>query len=109
MRFQQLEPNGEPIHRAAPRTRIFAKLDWVVTPAPLGLRRHRRTAAIHCLGCCWALMALLFLGGVMNLYWTAGLALFVLLEKTIPPGHRLASLSGLGLVAWGVALLAAVA
>jgi predicted metal-binding membrane protein len=64
---------------------------------------------LYCLGCCWALMALLFFGGAMNLYWIAGLALFVLLEKTIPPGHRLASLSGLGLVAWGVALLAAVA
>ena len=54
-------------------------------------------------------MALLFFGGAMNLYWIAGLALFVLLEKTIPPGHRLASLSGLGLVGWGVALLTAVA
>src|SRR5262245_23491322 len=62
---------------------------------------------LYCLGCCWALMALLFFGGAMNLYWIAGLALFVLLEKTIPPGHRLASLSGLGLVAWGVVLLAA--
>jgi predicted metal-binding membrane protein len=64
---------------------------------------------LYCLGCCWALMALLFFGGAMNLYWIAGLALFVLLEKTIPPGHRLASLSGFGLVAWGLALLAAVA
>jgi predicted metal-binding membrane protein len=63
---------------------------------------------LYCLGCCWALMALLFFGGVMNLYWTAGLALFVLLEKTIPPGHGLASLSGLALIGWGVALLAAV-
>jgi predicted metal-binding membrane protein len=64
---------------------------------------------LYCLGCCWALMALLFFGGAMNLYWIAGLALFVLLEKTIPTGHRLASLSGLVLVAWGVALLTAVA
>src|SRR5262245_8229166 len=64
---------------------------------------------LYCLGCCWALMALLFFGGVMNLYWMAGLALFVLLEKAIPPGHWLASLSGLGLVGWGVALLTAVA
>jgi len=64
---------------------------------------------LYCVGCCWALMALLFSGGVMNLYWIAGLALFVLLEKTIPPGHRLASLSGLGLVGWGVALLTAIA
>lgn len=63
---------------------------------------------LYCLGCCWALMVLLFFGGAMNLYWIAGLAMFVLLEKTIPPGHRLASLSGFGLVAWGVAFLAAV-
>lgn len=62
----------------------------------------------YCLGCCWALMALLFFGGVMNLYWIAGLALFVLLEKIIPPGHWLASLSGVGLLVWAVALLAAV-
>ncbi len=64
---------------------------------------------LYCLGCCWALMALLFFGGVMNLYWIAGLALFVLLEKTVPPGHWLASLSGLGLLVWGAALLIAVA
>ena len=50
-----------------------------------------------------------FFGGAMNLYWIAGLALFLLLEKTIRQGHRLASLSGLGLIAWGVALLGAVA
>lgn len=62
---------------------------------------------VYCLGCCWALMALLFFGGAMNLYWIAGLALFVLLEKTIPPGHWLASLSGLGLIGWGAAFLAA--
>jgi predicted metal-binding membrane protein len=60
---------------------------------------------LYCLGCCWALMALLFFGGVMNLYWIAGLALFVLLEKTIPTGHRLASVSGIGLLIWGAVLL----
>jgi len=64
---------------------------------------------LYCLGCCWALMALLFFGGAMNLYWIAGLAMFVLLEKTIPPGLRLASLSGFGLVAWGVAFVTGVA
>ena len=59
-----------------------------------------------CLGCCWVLMGLLFLGGVMNLYWIIGLAVFVLLEKTLPAGHRLGVLTGLGLVAWGGALIA---
>ncbi len=55
----------------------------------------------YCLGCCWALMALLFFGGVMNLYWIAGLALIVLLEKTIPAGDKLGKLTGGLLVLWG--------
>lgn len=58
-----------------------------------------------CLGCCWILMALLFVGGVMNLYWIAGLALFVLLEKTIPRGHRVGMATGILLVIWGVVLI----
>ncbi len=59
-----------------------------------------------CLGCCWFLMALLFVGGVMNLYWIVGLAIFVLLEKTIPAGHWLGSLTGIGLMVWGGWLMA---
>jgi len=55
-----------------------------------------------CLGRCWFLMALLFVGGVMNLYWIVGLAVFVLLEKTIPAGHWLGSITGVGLMVWGV-------
>jgi predicted metal-binding membrane protein len=58
-----------------------------------------------CLGCCWLLMGLLFVGGVMNLYWIIGLAVLVLLEKTIPAGHWLGSLTGIGLIAWGGWLL----
>lgn len=54
-----------------------------------------------CLGCCWFLMALLFVGGVMNLYWIVGLAVFVFLEKTIPVGHWLGALTGIGLIVWG--------
>ena len=48
--------------------------------------------AVHgtwCLGCCWALMALLFAGGIMNLVWIAGLAVVVLAEKLAPWGARL--------------------
>lgn len=59
-----------------------------------------------CLACCWFLMALLFVGGVMNLYWIVGLAVFVLLEKTIPVGHRLGSAAGIGLIVWGGWLMA---
>ncbi|WP_460972654.1 DUF2182 domain-containing protein [Prescottella soli] len=40
----------------------------------------------YCVGCCWIVMGLLFVGGVMNLLWIAAIAVFVLLEKTIPFG-----------------------
>ncbi len=58
----------------------------------------------YCLGCCWFLMALLFFGGVMNLYWIAGLAVFVLLEKMVPHGHWFGRAVGAGLIAVGVVL-----
>ncbi len=51
-----------------------------------------------CVGCCWFLMALMFVGGLMNLYWVAGLALFVLLEKTVPWGRLFARATGIGLI-----------
>jgi predicted metal-binding membrane protein len=56
----------------------------------------------HCLGCCWALMLLLFVGGVMNLWWIAALTVFVLLEKLAPMGVQGGRLSGLLIVAFGV-------
>ena len=58
-----------------------------------------------CLGCCWFLMLLLFFGGVMNLYWIVGLAIFVLLEKTTRIGHWLTRITGIALLA-GAALVA---
>ena len=51
-------------------------------------------------------MALLFFGGVMNLYWIVGLAAFVLIEKIVPSGHAVARAVGVALIVWGVALLA---
>jgi predicted metal-binding membrane protein len=54
-----------------------------------------------CLGCCWVLMSLLFVLGVMNLLWIAGLAVFVLAEKIAPQGERVSRATGLLLVAWG--------
>lgn len=57
----------------------------------------------YCLGCCWALMGLLFVGGVMNLLWVALIAIFVLLEKVAPTGNILGRrLSGLGLIVTGL-------
>ena len=60
----------------------------------------------YCLGCCWFLMALLFFGGIMNLYWIVGLASFVLLEKTLPLGHWLGRVAGIALLGWGGILVA---
>ncbi|MFW8593560.1 DUF2182 domain-containing protein [Cribrihabitans neustonicus] len=60
----------------------------------------------YCLGCCWVLMVLLFAGGVMNLYWIAGLALYVLAEKHLPNGEVLARIAGAGLIAAGAWMLA---
>ncbi|MDB5884474.1 MAG: hypothetical protein JWR74_645 [Polaromonas sp.] len=62
---------------------------------------------LFCIGCCWALMALLFVGGVMNLAWVAALSIAVAIEKLAPGGARLASLLGLGLMAAGLVKLLA--
>lgn len=62
----------------------------------------------YCLGCCWVLMLLLFVGGVMNLAWIAGLALFVLVEKLAPAGHWIGRIAGAGLIAWGISAAASV-
>lgn len=56
--------------------------------------RHGRL----CLGCCWALMALLFVGGAMNLAWVAALSLAVAIEKTAPGGERIAATLGVLLI-----------
>jgi predicted metal-binding membrane protein len=67
-----------------------------------------RAGAWHgafCLGCCWMLMALLFVGGLMNMFWIAGLALLVLVEKLFPLGRRVSQVTGAALIGWGVFVL----
>jgi predicted metal-binding membrane protein len=54
-----------------------------------------------CVGCCWLLMALLFVAGVMNLWWVAAITAFVLLEKVAPAGLWIARTIGILLVFWG--------
>lgn len=60
---------------------------------------------LYCVGCCWALMLLLFAAGVMNLLWVAAIAAFVLVEKLLPAGRVIGRVAGLLLVAAGVGLL----
>ena len=59
-----------------------------------------------CLGCCWLLMVLLFYGGVMNLWWIVGLAVYVSIEKIVPAGHWIGRGAGGPLILWGVSVIA---
>ena len=67
----------------------------------LGLRH-----GVYCVGCCWALMTLLLVGGAMNLLWIVLLALLIVLEKVTPFGRPIAHFVGIILVAAGAWLLA---
>jgi predicted metal-binding membrane protein len=58
----------------------------------------------YCVGCCWALMCVLFVVGVMNLVWVAGLAIFVMVEKLEPTGAIVARVAGGAMIAAGVLL-----
>jgi predicted metal-binding membrane protein len=59
----------------------------------------------YCLGCCWMLMLLLFVGGIMSIAWIAAVAAFVLIEKISPAGHWIGRVTGVLLVIWGAAIL----
>lgn len=62
----------------------------------MGLRH-----GFFCVGCCWALMAVLFAVGVMNVLWVAAITIFVLVEKVAPHGQWVGRLAGVALIAWG--------
>jgi predicted metal-binding membrane protein len=81
----------------------FLMTEWREGPtgaAIMGLRH-----GVFCLGCCWSLMLLLFVGGVMNLAWIATLTVFVLLEKLIPAGRLISRASALLLLLWAAWIL----
>ena len=95
----------------------YACLDQCQSPLSFiqqhgGFRREAslsmRLGAMHgayCVGCCWALMALLFVGGVMNLLWIAAITILVLLEKIVRAGRTLPRVAGIGLIVAGIWLL----
>jgi predicted metal-binding membrane protein len=66
----------------------------------MGLRH-----GMYCVGCCWFLMALLFVAGVMNLLWVAAIAVFVLVEKVAPRGELVGRVAGSILVLAGLVML----
>lgn len=59
----------------------------------------------YCLGCCWALMAVMYVVGVMNLVWMALLGILMLTEKVWKYGHQIRKVSGVGFIVWGVVVL----
>jgi len=84
-------------------------LEFVLTrwrDGTVGALRMGIDHGLYCLGCCWALMLLLFVAGVMNLLWVALLAAFVFAEKLLPAGPWTARIAGIVLVAAGVFVLA---
>ncbi|MGH8561979.1 MAG: DUF2182 domain-containing protein, partial [Nevskiales bacterium] len=70
-----------------------------------GAVRMGATHGLYCVGCCWALMLLLFVGGVMSLAWIAGLTLAVLVEKLAPPRLQVGYVFGACLVVAGLFIL----
>jgi predicted metal-binding membrane protein len=70
-----------------------------------GTLRMGVESGAYCVGCCWAIMLVLFAVGVMNLVWVAAIAAFVLIEKLAPAGGVTARLAGILLAAWGLVLL----
>lgn len=76
-------------------------------PGTAGAVRLGLLHGVHCVGCCWLLMALLFVGGVMNLAWVALLTLLVAAEKLLPGGRYVAVAAGVGFIVWGAVTLAA--
>jgi predicted metal-binding membrane protein len=70
-----------------------------------GAFRLGRRHGLFCLGCCWALMLLMFAAGVANLWWMAALTAVMVYEKTGSQGDRTVPVSGVALLAWGALVL----
>ena len=78
----------------------FMMTSW--REGPIGALRMGLEHGAYCLGCCWALMLLLFVLGIMNLVWIAALAAFVLVEKVAPKAEWTSRATGVLLAGWGV-------
>jgi predicted metal-binding membrane protein len=93
----------------------YACLEKCRTPLDFVLNRWREGRAgafvmgleqgANCLGCCWMLMVLMFVGGIMNLLWMAGIAAIVFVEKLFPGGQWIARIGGGAAIVFGAYLL----
>jgi len=75
------------------------------SPGPFGAIKMGLSHGIYCLGCCWVLMLLLFVGGVMNLVWIGAITLFVFLEKVLPMGNTGGRWMGMVMITVGGTIL----
>ena len=81
----------------------FLNRNW--RPGPIGAVRLGILHGAYCVGCCGFLMALLFVGGVMNFAWIAALTLIVGIEKLVPRGDLIGRAAGVALIGWGAVRL----
>lgn len=104
---------GAGLYQLSPLQKVC--LDHCRSPAAFLARHWRPRAAgavrlgvLHgafCVGCCWMLMALLFVGGIMNLAWIGALTVLVMAEKVLPGGRWMAGAGAVVLLVWGLATL----
>lgn len=82
---------------------LFLSRHW--RAGTMGAFRMGLAHGAYCLGCCWVLMALLFIGGIMNLIWIAGLAIYVGLEKLVAGTAWLSHSAGAGMIGAGLIVI----
>jgi predicted metal-binding membrane protein len=83
---------------------LFLSQHWQA--GAMGALRMGLRHGCYCFGCCWFLMALLFISGIMNLVWIAGIAVYVACEKLLPLGRGLSRAAGAALIVAGAIVLA---
>jgi len=101
--FYQLSPLKRACLRHCRGPVEFLTTYW--RPGPLGALALGLRHGAWCVGCCSVLMALLFVGGLMNLAWIAALTLLVLVEKLAPAGPVVSRIAGVVLLLWAGATL----
>jgi predicted metal-binding membrane protein len=95
----QLSPLKSACLRQCRSPAQFISRHW--RPGGTGALRLGILHGAYCVGCCWLLMALLFVGGVMNFAWIAALTLLIGIEKMVPRGELLGRAAGVALIGWG--------
>jgi predicted metal-binding membrane protein len=99
----QLSPLKSACLRQCRSPTAFLTTHW--RPGVTGAVRLGVVHGAYCVGCCWMLMVLLFVGGVMNFAWIAALTLIVGIEKLVPRGDLIGRAAGVALIAWGAVRL----